>query len=193
MPSGSRALEALVALMEVSTCKLVISTSSLWSLRSLQTVLRLAFEVVGGCGVNCWLNSFAHLHSSHTSSLLKLTGWLSGPCGCPLSMLMVFHSFLAPFPRLISCRNSLHLAILMVCTALEISQFSLWIWGSPGKITLRRSHLSDRIAASCGKKGYTSWMRPAGIFLAAALTKVLLKRCSPTMISLSSNIAAKAS
>ena len=49
------------------------------------------------------------------------------------------------------------------------------------------------LAASRGKKGYTSQMRPAGIFLAAALTKACLNRHSPTLTSLGSNIAAKAS
>ena len=143
--------------------------------------------------MNCQLNSFAHLCASQTGSLLKVTGWLSGTCGCPLSCLMVLHSYSVPFPRLISSSNPLHLAVLLICTALETSQFSFWIQGSPGKIAWRRSHLSARNTASRGKKGYTSRMWPAGMFLAATLTKVHLKRRLPTLTSLGSDIVAKVS
>ena len=55
-----------------------------------------ALEVVGGCGVNCRLNNFAHCCASQTGSLLKM----SDVCGCPQNPLTVLHSKEAPFPRL---------------------------------------------------------------------------------------------
>ena len=168
----------------------MISNSLNWSLR---TVLQPAFEVVGGCDVNCWLNSFTHFCASQIDSLLKLMGWLSGAHGCLLSCLMMLYSFPAPFPRLISSRNSYHLAVLLVYTSLEISWFSSWIRRSPGKVAWRRSRSSARIAASHRKKGYTLQMRLAGMFLAATLIKVHLKRRSPTMMSLGSDIVMKPS
>ena len=106
---------------------------------------------------------------------------------------MLLHSFPAPFPRFISSRSSLHLAVFLVCTALEISWFSFWIQGSPEKIAWRRFRFSARIATSRGKKGYISQMWPAGMFLEVTLTKLSLKRCSPTLTSLDSNTAVKAS
>ena len=52
---------------------------------------RPALEVVGGCGMNCRLNNFAHFCASQTGSL-------SGARGCPKSPLTVLHSKETPYP-----------------------------------------------------------------------------------------------
>ena len=127
-----------------------------------RSTLRFALSL-SGCSTNCRLKYSAHLFGSVTVTSLKVTEVLSSFFPGFESDLTVTHSLLISVPMLQHFRWSSHFFLLCSCTNRLTSTVKSLILGSVGLVRRRSSRSFANPAASAGKFGLISGIRPAGI------------------------------